>query len=114
MAGGQERQAGESSAGAIAIEARDECSLFYFVFRNYFPFPPQHSPSPATKLKSELLWLVLGGLMVLIKRGILKGIAAWAVIVVLGLSAAFLARNKLYSPAEPVTPAVEAAAVIAE
>ena len=41
-----------------------------------------------------VIWLVLGGSMVLLKRKIIKGAVAWIAIIILGLASAYLAYNK--------------------
>ncbi|MGJ8676899.1 MAG: hypothetical protein ACSHX0_05240 [Akkermansiaceae bacterium] len=50
---------------------------------------------PTWMILKLVIWLVLGGFMVLLKRGIVKGLAAWIIIIALGLSAVYLGKNKL-------------------
>ncbi len=54
-----------------------------------------------------VIWLALGGGIVLAKRKIIRGLAAWIVIIALGLASAYLALNK---PAMGNKPAAAATA----
>jgi hypothetical protein len=49
---------------------------------------------PTWLILKIVIWLALGGSMVLLKRKIIKGAAAWIAIIVLGLASAYLAYNK--------------------
>jgi len=53
-----------------------------------------------------VIWIVFGGCMVLAKRRIVNGVAAWVLIIVLALCAAYLGRQK--GAAFPQTPVTEA------
>ena len=52
------------------------------------------SAFPTFLILKIVIWVILGGCMVLAKRRIIKGLAAWVLIIGLGLAAAYLAFNK--------------------
>jgi hypothetical protein len=56
-----------------------------------------------------VIWVALGGGMVLAKRGIIKGLAAWILIIALGLASAYLAYNKPALGNQPAAPEEPAA-----
>lgn len=60
-----------------------------------------------------VIWLVLGGAMVLAKRRIITGASAWILIIGLGFASAYLALNKPMFGKSPAS-SPEAAATIAE
>ena len=53
-----------------------------------------------------VIWIVFGGCIVLAKRRILNGVAAWVVIIAIALCSAYLGRQK--GAALPQKPAAEA------
>ncbi|MDC0088104.1 hypothetical protein OAI07_01035 [Akkermansiaceae bacterium] len=65
------------------------------------------SAFPMWLIIKVVIWLVLGGAMVLAKRRIITGLTAWILIIGLGFASAYLALNK---PMFGSAPAVEAAA----
>lgn len=56
-----------------------------------------------------VIWLVLGGSMVLLKRKIIKGAVAWIAIIILGLASAYMAYNKPAMGNQPAAPEKPAA-----
>ncbi len=52
------------------------------------------SAFPTWLILKVVIWLILGGCMVLAKRRIIKGATAWILIIGLGLASAYLALNK--------------------
>ncbi|MEJ6571859.1 MAG: hypothetical protein QNL01_01570 [Akkermansiaceae bacterium] len=49
---------------------------------------------PTWMILKLVIWIIFGGAMVLAKRRIVQGVAAWILIIVLGLASAYLAFNK--------------------
>ncbi len=60
------------------------------------------SSFPTWLILKFVIWLLFGGCMVLAKRRLIKGAAAWILIIVLGTASAYLAMKK---PALGNTPA---------
>lgn len=54
-----------------------------------------------------VIWLALGGGIVLAKRKIIKGAAAWIAIIALGMASAYLALNKPAMGNKPAAAATE-------
>ncbi|MDB4054835.1 hypothetical protein N9496_02455 [Akkermansiaceae bacterium] len=54
-----------------------------------------------------VIWLALGGGIVLAKRKIIKGLAAWIIIIALGMASAYLALKKPAMGNKPTAAAVE-------
>jgi len=54
-----------------------------------------------------VIWLALGGGIVLAKRKIIKGLAAWIIIIALGMASAYLALKKPAIGNKPTAAAVE-------
>jgi len=52
------------------------------------------SAFPTWLILKLVIWLVLGGCMVLAKRRVIKGAAAWILIIALGTASAYLALKK--------------------
>lgn len=61
-----------------------------------------------------VIWVVLGGCMVLLKRKIIKGAAGWILVIVLGLASGYLALNKPAMGNKPAAATEQPAAVPAE
>ena len=59
-----------------------------------------------------VIWLVLGGSIVLLKRKIIKGAAGWIAVIILGLASAYLAYNKPAMGNQPEAAASEPAASV--
>ena len=54
-----------------------------------------------------VIWLALGAGIVLAKRKIIKGLAAWIIIIALGMASAYLALKKPAMGNKPVAEAAE-------
>lgn len=62
---------------------------------------------PAWLIIKIVIWLALGAGIVLAKRKIIKGLAAWIIIIALGMASAYLALKKPAMGNKPVAEAAE-------
>lgn len=58
---------------------------------------------PTWMILKIVIWVILGGAMVLAKRRIIKGLCAWVLIIALALASAYLAYNKPAMGNQPST-----------